>query len=99
MIGRRQGLVSPLIHSLPRGPVSSEPQRTQWQSSAGGCSSVDPVNVIVRFVRLSPPEKAKRILLVLEQAGVIECVERGAPHTPGKRGKSSVWRYNGSMNQ
>jgi hypothetical protein len=66
----------------------------ELQRDAGDKSFICPVNVIVSFVPLRFAEQGKRLLLVLEKAGVIECVERGSPHLPGKPGKSSVWRYN-----
>jgi hypothetical protein len=69
------------------------------QRDAGEKSFICPVNVIVGFVPLRFAEQARRILFVLEQTGVIEYVERGAPHTPGKPGKSGVWRYKRSMNE
>jgi hypothetical protein len=65
----------------------------ELQRDAGDKSFICPVNVVVSFVPLRFAEQGKRLLLVLEKAGVIECVERGSPHLPGKPGKSSVWRY------
>jgi hypothetical protein len=65
----------------------------ELQRDAGDKSFICPVNVIVSFVPLRFAEQAKRVLLVLEKAGVIECVEHGSPHLAGKPGKSSVWRY------
>jgi hypothetical protein len=71
----------------------------ELQRDAGEKSFICPVNVIVAFVPLRFAEQARRILFVLEQTGVIECVQRGAPHMPGKPGKSSIWRYKRSMNE
>jgi hypothetical protein len=71
----------------------------ELQRDAGEKSFICPVNVIVAFVPLRFAEQARRILFVLEQTGVIECVQRGAPHVPGKPGKSSIWRYKRSMNE
>jgi hypothetical protein len=65
----------------------------------GEKSFICPINVIVSFVPLRFAEQAKRILLLLEKATVIECVERGAPHMLGKPGKSSIWRYKRNMNE
>jgi hypothetical protein len=65
----------------------------ELQRDAGDKSFICPVNVIVKFVPLRFAEQAKRILLVLEKSGVIQCVERGRPHAPGVYGKSTVWRY------
>jgi hypothetical protein len=65
----------------------------ELQRDAGDKSFICSVNVVTRFAALEHPEKAKRLLLMLEKSGVIECVERGAPHLPGKPGKSSLWRY------
>jgi hypothetical protein len=36
---------------------------------------------------------ANYLLHVLEEEGVIDCVERGAPHKRGEKGKSTMWRY------
>jgi hypothetical protein len=65
----------------------------ELQREAGDKSFICPVNVIVNFVPLRFAEQAKRLLLALEKLGVVECVQRGAPHLPGKPGKSSLWRY------
>jgi hypothetical protein len=66
----------------------------ELQRDAGvGCAFICPVNVIVEYAALGWPQKAKWIQTVLERNGVIHCVERGAPHLEGKRGKSALWRY------
>ena len=64
----------------------------ELQRDAGEKSFIAPVNVVAKFANLDHPEKAKRILFILEKAGVIQCVDRGAPHMPGKPGKSTIWR-------
>lgn len=66
----------------------------ELQREAGDKSFICPVNIVVSFVPLRFAEQAKRIQHVLEKKGAVTCVERGAPHLPGKPGKSSVWRYN-----
>jgi hypothetical protein len=71
----------------------------ELQRDAGEKCFICPVNVIVGFVPLRFAEQARRILFVLEQTGVIECVQRGAPHMPGKPGKSSIWHYKRSINE
>jgi hypothetical protein len=96
---RATALPLPDIASLNTNELKVAALMRELQRDAAEKSFICPVNVIVRFLPLSHPEKAKRILLVLEQTGVIECVERGAPHMPGKPGKSSIWRYKRNMNE
>jgi hypothetical protein len=65
----------------------------ELQREGGDRAYICPVNVIVQFAGLDWPEQARWIQHKLEKAGVIQCFERGAPHTEGKRGKSTLWRY------
>jgi len=48
---------------------------------------------VAKFLQLEWVEQARWIQHKLERAGVIQCIERGAPHIEGKRGKSTLWRY------
>jgi hypothetical protein len=96
---RASTLPLPNIEGLNMNALKVAALMRELQRDAGEKSFICPVNVIVRHVPLSHPEKAKRILFVLEKAGVIQSVERGAPHMPGKPGKSSIWRYKRRMNE
>jgi hypothetical protein len=97
-IGRARTWPLPDIAGLNTNELKVAALMRELQRDAGQKSFICPINVIVSFVPLRFAEQAKRILLVLEKAEVIECVERGAPHMPGKPGKSSIWRYKHSMN-
>src|SRR4029453_17857082 len=96
---RATALPLPDIASLNTNELKVAALMRELQRDAAEKSFICPVNVIVKFVPLCFAEQARRILFVLEQTGVIECVERGAPHVPGKPGKSSIWRYKRSMNE
>jgi hypothetical protein len=65
----------------------------ELQRDAGERGFICPVSVVQQFVNLRWPAQAHWLLHQLELNGVIECVDRGAPNTPGKKGKSTIWRY------
>ena len=65
----------------------------ELQRDAGERGFICPVNVVQQFVNLRWPAQAHWLLHQLELNGVIECVDRGAPNLPGKKGKSTIWRY------
>jgi hypothetical protein len=98
-LGRARTLPLPDIAGLNTNALKVAALMRELQRDAGEKSFICPVNVIVGFVPLRFGEQARRILFVLEETGVIQCVERGAPHMPGKPGKSSIWRYKRSMNE
>jgi hypothetical protein len=52
-----------------------------------------PVTIVVNFVPLRWRPQANYLLHILEDEGVIECVDRGLPHGHGQRGKPTMWRY------
>jgi hypothetical protein len=90
---RASTLPLPDIAGLDANALKVAALMRELQREAAEKSFICPVNVIVRFVPLRFAEQARRILFVLEQSKVIECVDRGAPHMPGKPGKATVWRY------
>jgi hypothetical protein len=65
----------------------------ELQRDAGQRGFICPVNAVQQFLSLRWPQQANYLLHVLEDEGVIECVDRGAPNEPGKKGKSTMWRY------
>ena len=66
----------------------------ELQREAGkGRPFICPVNVAQEFLHFRWPEQANWLLHQLERNGVIECVDRGAPNTRGKKGKASMWLY------
>jgi hypothetical protein len=69
----------------------------ELQRDAGDRPFICPVSVVQQFLNLRWPSQANYLLHVLEEEKVIECVERGAPNTVGKRGKPTLWRYKLSM--
>ena len=96
---RARTLPLPDIAGLNMNAVKVAALMRELQRDAQERPFICPVNVIVRFVPLRFAEQAKRILLLLEKATVIECVVRGAPHMPGKPGKSSLWRYRRNIDE
>ena len=65
----------------------------ELQRDAGERGFICPVNVVQQFLSLRWPAQAHWLLHQLELNGVIECADRGAPNTPGKKGKPTLWRY------
>jgi hypothetical protein len=65
----------------------------ELQRDAGARPFICPVNVVQEFLGLRWPSQANYLLYVLEDEGVIECIDRGAPNKPGKKGKPTLWRY------
>jgi hypothetical protein len=65
----------------------------ELQRDAGERGFICPVNVVQQFLGLRWPAQAHWLLHQLELNGVIECADRGAPNTPGKKGKPTLWRY------
>jgi hypothetical protein len=65
----------------------------ELQHDAGDRAFICPVNVVQQFLHLPWPNQANWLLHVLENEGVIECVERGIPNKPGQKGKPTLWRY------
>jgi hypothetical protein len=65
----------------------------ELQRDAGERGFICPVSVVQQFVDLRWPAQAHWLLHQLELNSVIECVDRGAPNTPGKKGKPTIWRY------
>ena len=65
----------------------------ELQRDAGDRGFICPVNVVQQFLNLRWPAQAHWLLHQLECNGVLECVDRGAPNTPGKKGKPTIWRY------
>ena len=90
---RASTLPLPDIAGLDTNTLKVAALMRELQGEAGEKPFICPVNVIVRFVPLRFTEQARRIFFVLEESRVIECVDRGAPHMPGKPGKPTVWRY------
>jgi hypothetical protein len=65
----------------------------ELQRDAGNRGFICPVNVVQQFLNLRWPAQAHWLLHQLECNGVIECVDRGAPNKPGRKGKPTLWRY------
>jgi hypothetical protein len=65
----------------------------ELQRDAGNRAFICPVNILVEFVPVRWPAQASWLLHVLERHKVVACVDRGAPNLPGRKGKSTVWRY------
>jgi hypothetical protein len=65
----------------------------ELQRDAGDRAFICPVNVVKDFLNLRWPSQANWLLHELENEKVIECVDRGAPNTQGKKGKPTMWRY------
>jgi hypothetical protein len=65
----------------------------ELQRDAGDRAFICPVNVVKDFLNLRWPSQANWLLHELENEKVIECVDRGAPNTTGKKGKATMWRY------
>jgi len=65
----------------------------ELQRDAGDRGFICPVNIVQQFSNLRWPAQAHWLLHQLECNGVIECVDRGAPNIPGKKGKPTIWRY------
>jgi len=65
------------------------------QRDAGDSPFTCPVNELRRVLGMSHlhPSLVWWMFRVLEEEGVIECVDRGAPNMKGKKGKSTMWRY------
>jgi hypothetical protein len=65
----------------------------ELQRNAGKRAFICPVNIAQRFLALPRPAQAAWLLHVLEEEGVLECIDRGAPNKAGERGKPTLWRY------
>ena len=65
----------------------------ELQRNVGDRPFICPVTVAVDFVPVRWRAQANYLLHVLEDEGVIECVDRGAPHNHGMKGKPTMWRY------
>ena len=52
-----------------------------------------PISVVVDFIPVRWRSQAGWLTHVLEDEGVIECVERGASNKVGVKGKPTYWRY------
>jgi Toprim-like len=65
----------------------------ELQRDAGNRAFICPVSVVQAFLNLRWPSQANYLLHVLEDEKVLECVERGAPNTKGKKGKPTFWKY------
>jgi Toprim-like len=65
----------------------------ELQRNARDRAFICPVHVVQRLFNLRWPVQATRLLQALEDEDVIKCVDRGAPHLPGKKGKPTLWRY------
>ena len=83
----------PEIPGLSANDLRAAALHRELQREAGDGGYICPISVVAKFLQLEWVEQARWIQHKLEKAGVIQCIERGAPHTEGKRGKSSVWRY------
>jgi hypothetical protein len=70
----------------------------ELQRDAGERGFICPVNVVQQFLDLRWPAQAHWLLHQLELNGVIECADRGAPNTLGKKGKPTFWRYRFPLN-
>ena len=69
----------------------------ELQREAGDRLFICPVGVVMQFLALPWRSQAGWLLGVLEDEKVIECVDRGEPNKPGKKGKPTLWRYNLSL--
>jgi hypothetical protein len=65
----------------------------ELQRDARDRTYICPVGVVVDFLGLRWRSQAEWLLRVLEEEQVIECVDRGEPNKPGKKGKPTLWRY------
>jgi hypothetical protein len=65
----------------------------ELQREAQDRSFICPVGTVQQFLGLRWREQGRWLLRQLELNGVIQCVDRGAPNTPGKKGRSTLWRY------
>jgi hypothetical protein len=65
----------------------------ELQRNARDRAFICPINIAQSFLNLRWPTQAKRLLDVLEEEGVIKCVERGAPNKPNEKGKPTFYRY------
>jgi hypothetical protein len=69
----------------------------ELQREARERSFICPVSIVVEFMNFRSRSSAGWLLTVLEEEGVIECVDRGIPNKPGQKGKPTLWRYKLSM--
>ena len=65
----------------------------ELQRDTGAKSYICPVTVIVDFIPVHFRPQANYLNYELEHENVIECVERGSPYMPGRKGKPTYWRY------
>jgi hypothetical protein len=92
-IERARTLPLPDIPGLSENELRVAALHRELQREAGDGPYICPVSVAAKFLEQDWPEQARWVQHKLEKAGVIQCFERGAPHTEGKRGKSTLWRY------
>jgi hypothetical protein len=52
-----------------------------------------PIGVVVEFIPVRWRSQAAWLTHVLEEEGVIKCVDRGTPNKVGVKGKPTCWRY------
>ena len=62
----------------------------ELQREAGDRPFICPVGVVLQFLSLQWRSQAGWLLQVVEEEQVIECVDRGEPHKPGKEGQTDV---------
>jgi hypothetical protein len=65
----------------------------ELQRAAKDRAFICPVSVVQDFLNLRWSTEANRLLHELEDEGLIECADRGAPNRPGQKGKPTMWRY------
>jgi hypothetical protein len=57
------------------------------------------IGVVVEFVPVRWRSQAGYLTHLLEEEGVIECIDRGLPRKPGQQGKPTYWRYKLPLDQ
>jgi hypothetical protein len=65
----------------------------ELQREARGRPYICPIGIVVDFIPVRWRSQAGWLTHVLEEEGVIECVDRGVPNKPGMKGKPTLWRY------
>jgi hypothetical protein len=65
----------------------------ELQRDAGNRAYICPIGVVVDFIPVRWRSQAGWLTQILEQEKVIECVDRGLPNKPGKKGRPTLWCY------